>query len=683
MPRRAPHPLTPPPRPAKGRPAPPAPHWGHAVLQPLVAALAAVLPLQHFAQAAPAVPALKAPDPKALPTWSAGWRVYSNQAENQAQPTINGSAMLVQQNSTRAIYAWDSFDIGADASVRFDMAQPGSSALNRIGSANPSYIYGKLSATNGGEILLYNRNGLLFGGGAQVNVGSLIATTLSPRDDDFKTGFSANVQGGNPAFSYRLNVDGSTFATSADPVAAQAAAAAAYDKSLIQVLPGADIRSAEGGRIFLFAKKVENAGSITSPGGQVVLGAGAEVYYRLPTEDKLYASEVNPDVPSLRGLLVDMSRAELGTAGDGSVANLAGGVISTPRGNTTLVGMAVNQSGRISATTSVSQNGSILLLAQGGATGDPETVKLNIRSNDPRYKRAQVNGELVLGTGSRTEILADNNGADGKPLTSDDSSTFVTSRLQLNGANVTLQPGAQIVAPGAQASIRATATPIYDAAPGKVDEFHADAGRVLLGAGSRIDLSGTTDTTLSVGRFFVTTELLGSNDLADAPLQKSGLLYRNKVTLDVRGSSPILGSLASYRNALQRGADERLSVGGKLSLLAGEAVLMANDAAIDVSGGRVNYTDAVVNPTVLTGSTGQTYSLNNAPKDLVYTGIANAFSNSNSWKRNGATVAFGTVTPGRTETGYVAGSAGGSLFVLAPTEVLAGRLQGEIGRAHV
>src|SRR5206468_1789772 len=131
---------------------------------------------------------------------------------------------------------------------------------------------------------------------------------------------------------------------------------------------------------------------------------------------------------------------------------------------------------------------------------------------------------------------------------------------------------------------------------------------------SRIDLSGTTDTTLSVGRFFVTTELLGSNDLADAPLQKSGLLYRNKVTLDVRGSSPILGSLASYRNALQRGADERLSVGGKLSLLAGEAVLMANDAAIDVSGGRVNYTDAVVNPTVLTGSTGQTYSLNNAPK---------------------------------------------------------------------
>ena len=163
-------------------------------------------------------------------------------------------------------------------------------------------------------------------------------------------------------------------------------------------------------------------------------------------------------------------------------------------------------------------------------------------------------------------------------------------------------------------------------------EFKPDAGRVLIGEGASIDLSGTTDTTLSAGRFFVTTELLGSNDLADSPLQKSGLLYRNKVTLDVRNSSPILGSLASYRSALQRSASERMSVGGSLSLLAGEAVVMANSATLNVSGGKVNYTDAVVSPTVLTASTGKTYSLSDAPKDLVYTGITNAFTNVTSWK---------------------------------------------------
>ncbi|WP_415840546.1 filamentous hemagglutinin N-terminal domain-containing protein, partial [Roseateles saccharophilus] len=563
--------------------------------------------------------------------------------------------MTVQQASQRAIYNWASFNIGEASSVTFDMAQSGSSALNRIHDANPSLIFGSLKATNGGEIVLYNRNGILFGGGAQVNVGSLIATTLSPRDDDFKSGFSGNVLGGDPAFSYRYDSENS---------------AGLFSSSFVQVAPGAQLTSAEGGRIFLFAKQVSNAGNISSPGGQVVLGAGAEAYLRLPTGDTLYASEVNPNVPSVRGLLVDLGRADLAAAGDGSVANQAGGVVSSPRGNVTLVGMAVNQSGRVSATTSVSQNGSILLLAQGGATAPVGNT------GNPGYKRALLNGNLVLGSGSRTEILADDNGADGKPLTSDDNSTFVTSRLQLNGANITLESGAQVVAPGAQASIRATATPVYVAAPGKIDPFQPDAGRVLIGAGAGIDLSGTTDTTLSAGRFFVTTELLGSNDLADAPLQKSGLLYRNKVTLDVRGSSPILGSLGGYRSALQRSASERLSVGGELSLLAGEAVLMANGASVNVSGGRISYTDAVVSPTVLTASTGRTYSLNDAPKDLLYTGVANAFSNVNGWDRNGASVGFGLRSPGRVEAGYVAGSAGGSLFVLAPNVVLGGTLLG-------
>ncbi|MDG0863338.1 filamentous hemagglutinin N-terminal domain-containing protein, partial [Pelomonas aquatica] len=651
-------PLTPAPRPrtAAVRATPPWPHAGHGILQPLVVALAIAMPLHVLAQTKPpvyAVPEL----PKNM-----GWRIYGNggSAPVITPNTRGGQDMTVQQASQRAIYNWASFNIGEASSVTFDMAQSGSSALNRIHDLNPSYIYGSLKATNGGEIVLYNRNGILFGGGAQVNVGSLIATTLSPRDEDFKNGFSANVLGGDPAFSYRYDAENS---------------AGLFSSSFVRVDAGAQLTSAEGGRIFLFAQKVtNNAGTITSPGGQVVLGAGAEAYLRLPTGDSLYASEVNANVPSVRGLLVDLGRADLGQAGDGRVENLAGanpaaGVYS-PRGNVTLVGMAVNQSGRVSATTSVSQNGSILLLAQGG------TSNAGIGSGSPSYKRAQLNGDLLLGSGSRTEILPDNNGADGKPLTSDDNSTFVTSRLQLNGANITLAANAQVLAPGAQASIRATAKPIYDAAPGKRDPFQPDAGRVLIGSGASIDLSGTTDTALSAGRFFVTTELLGSNDLADAPLQKSGLLYRNKVTLDVRGSSPILGSLGGYRSALQRSAGERLSAGGALSLLAGEAVLMANDASVDVSGGRVSYTDAVVNPTVLTASTGKTYSLNDAPRDLLYTGIANAFSNTNGWQRNGASVGFGMRAPGRVEAGYVAGSAGGSLFVLAPNVVLGGNLLG-------
>ncbi|PTT76446.1 hypothetical protein DBR42_26895, partial [Pelomonas sp. HMWF004] len=193
---------------------------------------------------------------------------------------------------------------------------------------------------------------------------------------------------------------------------------------------------------------------------------------------------------------------------------------------------------------------------------------------------------------------------------------------------------------------------------------------------ARIDVSGTTDTTVSVARNFVTTELLGSNDLKDAPLQKDGLLYRNKVTLDIREASPILGDLAGYRAGVQRNASERLASGGSLKLVAGEAVLAASGSRLRVDGGQVAYTDALVAPTQLYSSTGTAYTLNNAPKDLFYSSITNASTSQARYDRWGPVVSFGKVVPARLETGYVDGQAGGSLMLVAPKVVLDGALGG-------
>ena len=198
--------------------------------------------------------------------------------------------------------------------------------------------------------------------------------------------------------------------------------------------------------------------------------------------------------------------------------------------------MAVNQSGRVSATTSVAESGSILLLAQGGVntaiTG----------TTDDTYKRAQRSGELVLGAGSLTEVLPDDKrGSDGKALTSDDNATFVRSRVELAGASVTLADGAQVIAPGGTVNVRAVLKPEYIS--NTLDEgFRAaadEAGRsavVRINRNAVIDVSGTTDTSVSAARNFVTTELLGSNDLKDAPLQRDGLLLRNRVTVDTRSA---------------------------------------------------------------------------------------------------------------------------------------------------
>ncbi len=639
----------------------PAPNpWamGRWMLTPLVAALAVHLPLTALAQSRVTAP--PPPPINAKPVAAPGWRVAGKGLTSAPQETGNargGVDVRIDQTSQRGIYQWNSFDIGKESSVTFDFKEANASALNRIGGVTPSLIFGQLKATNGGEILLYNRNGILFGKGAQVDVGSLMATTLAPSNADYLSGFVANITGANSALRY----DG----TAADYI---------DSKNYVRVEPGAAITTLEGGRIQLYAKRVENDGVLTAPGGQVILGGGAEVFYKLPTAEPLYASEANANVPALRGLLVEVGRGDL-ASGKGSVDN--GGLISVPRGNATLVGLAVNQAGRVSATTSVSQNGSILLLAQGDASGKDENGSA-LTTNNPFYKRAVTSGILTLATGSKTEIADANTGADGKPLSNDDNATFTRSRLDLAGSQITLAAGAKILAPGAVAELRALDTPDPVAGAVTTHQLRATGGRILIDSGASIDVSGTTDTSVSVARNFVTTELLGSNDLKDAPLQKDGPLYRNKVTLDIRQASAILGDLASYRAGLQRSASERLASGGSLRLIAGEAILTQASSSLDVSGGQVRYTDATVSPTQLFSSSGTAYSLNDAPKDLLYTGISNAGTNKASFDRWGPVVGYGRVTPARLEPGYLAGQNGGSLSLIAPRLLLDGQVSGRV-----
>lgn len=84
--------------------------------------------------------------------------------------------LTLTQSGNRAIIDWQSFNIGGGKTVEF--VQPGANAavLNRVSAAGGlSEIYGSLQAN--GMVLLMNPNGVLFGNGASINVGSLIATT--------------------------------------------------------------------------------------------------------------------------------------------------------------------------------------------------------------------------------------------------------------------------------------------------------------------------------------------------------------------------------------------------------------------------------------------------------------------------------------------------------------------------
>ena len=647
-------------------------------VSPLVLAILAAFPAVQAATVARP----PAPLANAVPKPAVGW-VVSTSTPNAPSTLINslpnaagGVNQTINQASQSAVYNWTSFDIGAASSVTFNYPSANGSSLNRVtGSLAPSAIYGILRSQYanpdpknptplvGGSIYLVNANGILFGKTAQVDTGALIASTLDLQNADFHAGLSQSI-----------NSTGYTFGPFASVNGTPAGLLPGAD-NFVLVDPGARIATASGGRVFLFANNVvQNAGTITTPNGQTALAAGDQVYLNLPTNEVMYASEVNPQIPAVNGLLVEVG------SGNGSVANLQGGIINTPTGNTTLVGMAVNQSGRINATTSVSQNGSVLLLARYGAQG--------ALGGGVIVKEATQTGTLTLGPAVTVNGVANGvidiepdatRDAKGHVATSNANSAFTSSRVELEGHTIELQSGASIIAHGGVVDVRAETTPYYvqngvGAADYNYAGFNGDSARLVMAANATIDVSGTTDTPVSAGRNFVTTALLGASDLADAPLQRTGPVYRSELTFDVRSAVPILGDTSAYTKAIQKTADERLSAGGSIKLSSTGAVVTSAASALDVSGGAVNYTAAQVSPSQLLGSDGKVYSFNQAPAGLAYTAVLGA--GSGTLDRWGVVPAYAPsqVSTGFVTPGYTAGQAGGSLSVVSALAVLDGHI---------
>ncbi|WP_128576405.1 filamentous hemagglutinin N-terminal domain-containing protein, partial [Pseudomonas sp. BAY1663] len=98
--------------------------------------------------------------------------------------TPSASQMVIDQASGKLAINWQSFDIGAGHKVTFNQPGSDSIALNRVLGSDGSTIMGQLDAN--GRVFLVNPNGVLFGAGAQVNVGAwwprrwTSATRISP-----------------------------------------------------------------------------------------------------------------------------------------------------------------------------------------------------------------------------------------------------------------------------------------------------------------------------------------------------------------------------------------------------------------------------------------------------------------------------------------------------------------------
>lgn len=179
---------------------------------------------------------------------------WIGQGSGSLSVTPDGSHMVIQQNTGKAIFNWAGFNIGAGNSVQFVQPNAAASSLNRIWDANPTTIQGQLSAN--GQIFLLNQNGILFAAGAQVDTRSLVASSLDINDNVYLNGLIANLHS-NPQFA---PFSGATVA------------------GFVRVEAGATLTTGSGGSVMLFAPTVENNGLIHTPDGQILLAAGSKVY---------------------------------------------------------------------------------------------------------------------------------------------------------------------------------------------------------------------------------------------------------------------------------------------------------------------------------------------------------------------------------------------------------------------
>ena len=533
-----------------------------------------------------------------------------------ASVAASGAQLTVTQSSQNAILRWDSFNISADATVRFK--QPGSTAvaLNRIFSADPSRIEGRLTAN--GQIYLINQNGIVFGNGAQVNVNSLVASTLNISDALFTAGLLSNQR---PAEDAAFT----PFANSAPSGA-------------ITVENGAQIRTQSGGRVLLLAPDVSNNGIIQSPDGQTILAAGTKVYVAA-------SQDVN-----LRGFLVEVDNG-------GSASNLNLGQITAERGNVTLIGFAVNQNGLIRATTAVNANGSVRLLARDSVV--PVDVAGGLRV--PQGNRG---GAVTVGAGARTEVLPDASDT----ATSQDSQPFNRSFIEMSGLSVHLGKNSETIVPGGLLTLTAQRGATFQSAGAAADP---DA-KVFLEDGSVVDVAGTTDAAIPMSRNSVAVELRG-NELRDSPQLRNGPLRGKKVYVDARKGTPI-ADVSGYVAQIQRGVEERLATGGDISIRSEGSVVLPATATLDASGGQVRYLGGPLRTSKLVGADGHIYDIGVASPNVSYVGIADTFTvTSAKW---GVSKTFSSPVMSDTfVVGYSEGRNAGSISVVGHAVVLDGTLR--------
>lgn len=224
----------------------------------------------------------------------------------------SGTTTTITQASQRLAIDWSQLSTAAAETLVFAQPNAQAIALNRITGSSPSELLGSLTAN--GQVFILNPNGVLFGAGSQVNVGGLVASTLTMSNADFESGsFNFSGSGGGA------------------------------------VVNQGTLRAAPGGYLALLAPEVRNEGVMTASLGTALLAAGNKL-------------TLNLDNGSLLGYSIDQGAIQALAENRQLIQADGGQVLLSAQALDALTTATVNNTGVIEARTLQNRAGRILLM---------------------------------------------------------------------------------------------------------------------------------------------------------------------------------------------------------------------------------------------------------------------------------------------------------------------------------
>ncbi|MCA8094052.1 filamentous hemagglutinin family protein [Burkholderia anthina] len=637
---------------------------------------------------------------------------------NAPQQSVDASGHVnvdVKQTGQNAVLTWETMNVGRQTTLNFDQSGGTQTngannwaVLNRINdpSGRPSQVLGNITAQ--GAVYVINRNGVLFGAGSQVNVHSLVASSLNLLD--MKNQIVPTPDGIVASNQQFLSLPAGTTGGLAYPESGNSTGVAGSSSRPNEILglgnvaqtngryqapgditieQGASIAThpngtvSDGGFVLVAAPNVTNGGSIMATDGQVVLAAGVGVSLR---PNGILKSNPQLLLPELSGQIVTTQNdATVDLTPVGTLTNT--GIVQASRGSVNLLGSRVAQDGVVGVTTSVNTPGRITISTVdeyasndplGNAyPGMPLATTGSISSNADDTRRA---GLLTFGPGSVTTVLPDNNG---QTATSTPGTTFAPGGIAMTAGAVWLQGGSLIEAPGSNVSVTALSPSVTAYTPDV--RQGAVPGRIYQDAGSTIDVSGLANVEIPIAQTLVTVDRIGQNELADSPLLRDSFLAGLKnVVVDstLTGTrsdgvswvgSPIL-NLSGYVNLIPRTVDQLLTNGGTITL-SGNEVMTARGSSLNLNGGYVHVDGGIVDTTRLVDANGAIVPIGQASPYETYVGIAGEFvENHPRW---GVTKTWYNplLTGGTYQGDYIVGGNAGTLDLFATSALV---LDGDI-----